>query len=234
MIIAEIGLNHGGSFNKAIEMIRLAKESGATVAKFQFYYTDILCSNRNCFNSYKLLEKIKMHPSWISLLFDECQNNNIEFLCTSFCKNSADAISQYVKQFKIASPEVCDLEFIKYVSEYGKPLILSTGKCNYAQLDKIFDSVTVPITLLYCKSLYPALPSDYNLSEIKNLKKRYKCNVGISDHTKGIKLAIEAFENEASTIEKHFMIGKGCIDEIVSLMPAEFKKMTEAIWKKKE
>jgi len=91
-IISEIGLNHGGSLNKAIEMIRISKECGVDCCKFQFYYTDIICADRDCFDSYKLLDKIKVHPSWIPILADECERQGVEFLCTPFCRFSADQV----------------------------------------------------------------------------------------------------------------------------------------------
>jgi sialic acid synthase SpsE len=111
-IISEIGLNHGGDLNKAIEMIRISKECNCSTVKFQFYYPEILCTDRNCFDSYKLLDKIKMRPQWIPILADECRRHRIEFLVTPFCKYSVEQIAPYVSRFKIASPEACNLEFV--------------------------------------------------------------------------------------------------------------------------
>jgi sialic acid synthase SpsE len=229
-IISEIGLAHGGNLECALEMIRISKECGANVAKFQFYYPDILCANRNCFDSYKLLDKIKMHPSWIPFLAAECKRWGIEFLCTAFDRFSAEAIEPYIKRFKIASPEVADLNYLKFLAVFEKPLILSTGKVTGEQLDRIFDEITNPITLLYCKSLYPALPSDYNLKEIDRLRKRYSCKVGLSCHCSGILNAINAVKlHGAEIVEKHIKINDDCVDAAVSLMPADFLKLTQII-----
>jgi len=230
-IICEIGLAHGGSLDKAIEMTRTAKECNANIVKFQFYYTDILCADRNCFDAYKLLDKIRMRPQWIPILADECKRLGLEFLCTSFDRYSAEAISDYVCRFKIASPEAANIDFVRHVASYGKPLILSTGKVTNEQLDKIFDSVKVPIALLYCRSLYPATPGDYELSEIDRLRERYKCKVGLSCHCKGFKLALDAVEfHHIDIIEKHFMLkNDNPVDSAVSLEPAEFAKMTQII-----
>jgi len=229
-IISEIGLAHNGSLECALEMIRISKECGANVAKFQFYYPDILCANRNCFDSYKLLDKIKMRPNWIPFLAAECKRWGIEFLCTAFDRFSAEAIEPYIKRFKVASPEVADLNYLKFLAVFEKPLILSTGKATDEQLDRIFDEIKVPISLLYCKSLYPALPSDYNLKEIDRLKRKYYVPVGISDHTAGIMTSIEAVEkHKADIVERHIMIDKNCVDAAVSLMPADFLKLTQII-----
>jgi sialic acid synthase SpsE len=228
-IISEIGLNHGGSLEKAMEMIRISKECGANVTKFQFYYPDILCANRNCFDSYKLLDKIKMHPSWIPFLAAECKRWGIEFLCTAFDRFSAEAIEPYIKRFKVASPEVADLNYLKFLAVFEKPLILSTGKVTDEQLDRIFDEIKVPIELLYCISKYPALTSDYRLSEIKRLKKRYGCKVGVSCHCAGIKNALDAVDKGADIVEKHFKLNDDCVDSAVSILPCDMKKMCEII-----
>jgi sialic acid synthase SpsE len=230
-IICEIGLNHGGNLDKAIEMARSAKECGANIAKYQFYYTDILCVNRNSYSAYKLLDKIRMRPQWIPILSDEFKRLGIEFLCTSFDRFSAEAIEPYVKRFKIASPETANLGFVKHVASYGKPLIISTGAATQDQLDAIFDNVKVPVTLLYCRSLYPALPSDYDLNEIDKLRNRYGCNVGVSCHCQGIRNVLDAVKlHHVDIVEKHFMLKNDvCVDSAVSLEPTEFAKMTKII-----
>lgn len=234
MVIAEIGLNHGGKFNKAVEMIHAAAESGARAAKFQYYLTDTLCLNRNCFENYKLLDSVRMHPQWIPPLARECKICGVEFLCTAFCRYSCEEIAPYVRRFKIASPEACDLDFVRHVASYGKPVILSTGMITQKQLDAVMEAVTVPVVLLYCVSKYPAAASDYNLDEITRLHERYRVPVGISDHTNGIRLAIEASEQGAFLIEKHFMIERGCVDEAVSIMPRDMKKLTEVVYGRKD
>jgi len=231
-IIAEAGVNHNGNLNKAVEMVKAASEARAQYVKFQFYYPDILCVNRNNFDAYKLLDKVKMHPHWIPILAEECKRAGIEFLCTAFCPYSVEMIAPYVNMFKIASPEVADLNFIKEVAKYGKPLILSTGKVGDRELDKIFDNITNEIILLYCVSKYPSTESDYNLDEMERLRRRYGVKVGLSSHCKDIKVSLEAAKLGASFIEQHFMLERGCPDEPVSLFPWELKKLTEETrWK---
>jgi len=228
-ICAEIGVNFNGDFNKAMEMVQAAKFAGAGIAKFQFFYPDTLCLNRNDFSAYKLLDKVKMHPSWIQPLAKECGRLNMEFLCTGFCKYSVQEINPYVKRFKISAVETANLEFVKMVAEYGKPLILSLGKIGDRELEEIFKHVLNDITLLVCVVKYPAQVSDYNLSEIARLRKKFGVPVGISDHTAGIKLPLQAAEKGACMIEKHFTTTPDCIDKAVSLLPTDFKKMTDII-----
>lgn len=223
-IVAEIGINHGGDFNKAMAMVQEAKRCGAHSAKFQFYLTDTLCLQRDCFGAYNILDKNKMHPQWIPYLKKECDRLGIEFSCTAFCKYSAEEIAPYVKSFKVASPEVCDTAYIKELAAYGKPIIISTGKANYDDLDRVFD-ITSRVTILYCVSKYPADRDDYDLSELDRLRERYSCPVGLSDHTQGIELAKIAAERGVAMIEKHFKVDDECVDAVVSITPLELAEL---------
>lgn len=229
MIIAEAGINHASNINNAINLIKKAYESGTDAVKFQHFIPEIVCINRGNFDAYNVLNKNKMHEWWIPILKKECDKLRIKFLCTPFCKFTAESLNPYVDSFKIASPEVCNIEFVKHVANYGKPLILSTGKVGYDILDKIFSQVNNEIILLYCVSKYPASIDDIDLSEMDRLRKRYKCKVGYSDHTKGIKTAIQSAEKGAFIIEKHFTLTKNTVDAEVSLLPHEFQKMSEMI-----
>jgi sialic acid synthase SpsE len=228
-IISEIGLNHGGSLEKAMEMIRISKECDCQTVKFQFYNVDLLCANRNCFESYKLLDKIKMRPGWIPYLAAECKRWGIEFLVTVFDRFGAEQLADYVTRYKIASPEAANITFLKQVASFGKPLLISTGKVDDEKLDRIFDEIQTPISLLYCISKYPALPSDYKLSEIKRLKKRYSVPVGVSCHCPGIKNALDAVDKGADIVEKHFTLTSDTVDAAVSIYPDDMKKMCEII-----
>lgn len=228
-VIFEVGLNHSGNLPTVLEYIRAAKDCGCETVKFQYYLTDTLCLNRNSFDSYKLLDKIRMHRQWIPIIADECKRLRMEFLCTAFDKYSVEDIDPYVVRHKIASPEACDIEYVRHVAGYGKPLIISTGKATYEQLDRIFESVSVPVTLLYCVSKYPASPTDYDLNEMDRLRQRYKYGIGLSDHTNGLKLSIQASEKGACIIERHFKLDNQCVDANVSLFPNDMAKLVSII-----
>lgn len=231
-IISECGINHGGDFDTALEMIRASKECGAHVVKFQHYLTETLCINRNSFDSYNILEKNKMHVQWLPYLKQEADRLGIEFLCTPFCEFSAEDINPFVNRFKIASPEVCNLELVKKVSEYGKPLILSTGKADIEILDEIYGMIDNKVTLLYCKSIYPSDPSDYNLTMLYEYQRRYpKWEIGLSSHCTKIDIGIEAAKMGATIIEQHFKLSNNCVDEAVSLTPHQMKVLCNAIRK---
>lgn len=237
-VVAEIGINHGGNFNKAITMIQEAKRCGAHAVKFQYYLTEMLCANRNVYDSatVKVLEKNRMHPGWLPLLKAECDRLHIEFACTAFCKFSAEEIAPYVKSFKVASPEVCDLKFIKQLANYGMPLILSTGKADYAMLDKIKGSIGNDVTLLYCVSQYPAMDEDYKMEELSRLQNRYGyCwRIGLSDHTQGLITVKAALGEGIDMVEKHFKVDNNCVDAAVSIMPNEMTQLCTLVkdWNK--
>lgn len=224
-IVAEAGLNHNGDFSQAKEMIRVAKECGAHVVKFQYFDVDVMCLNRDDFSNYDRLKRLCPRPQWIPLLKKECDRVGIEFACTPFCEYSAQDIAPFVKSFKVASPEVCNTVFVSKLASYGKPLILSTGKATQNELDYIFRAITDNVVLLYCVSKYPAVASDYDLDMIAKLCDRYHVPVGLSDHTQDILLSIEAIRAGACMVERHFKIEEDCIDSAVSLNPSQLKEL---------
>lgn len=227
-LVSECCLNHQGSLDVALEMVRVTKACGVSICKFQYYLVDVLCADRNCFDAYKLLDRIRLRPQWIPILAEECRKQRVEFMCTAFCKNSIEQIAPHVKRFKIASPEV-NLEFVKHVASYGKPIVISNGKASQETLDAIFDSVTVPITVLVCVSKYPARIEDYDLSDMDRIRKRYGSKVGLSDHTQTLTLSIDAAKKGADMIERHFTLSKNTPDEVVSLYPTELLKLSQIL-----
>jgi len=228
-IVAEAGLNHNGEFPKALEMIKVAKECGCDAIKFQYFDPDILCVNRNDFTNYNLLKKICPRPQWIPLLKKECDRARIEFACTVFCKYSAQDVAPYVKSFKVASPEVLDIPFLKELAAYKKTLVLSTGKATFDDLDRVFREVTDNVILLYCVSKYPAEVDDYSVGMVDRLRERYKVPIGISDHTRDIDFSIAAADKGVFMIEKHFKCDEDCVDAAVSLNPAQLAELTRAV-----
>lgn len=226
-IVCEAGINHGGNFDVAMDMIKVAAFCEVDICKFQYYIPDNLCLVRNNFETsfYNTLERNKMRRSWLPLLKQECDKMGIEFASSVFCEYTAEDIAPFVSSFKVASPEVRNLKFIKKLATYRKPLILSTGKATQYDLDKIFEEVDADITLLYCVSKYPSLPEDYDLKVIEELKDRYKCPVGLSDHTATLDVSKEAIRMGVPMIERHFKISENCIDASVSLLPEQMKQL---------
>jgi len=247
-IVAEISANHGQSLNRAVSLIKKAKECGADAVKFQAYTPDTLTLDVN--NKYF---KIK-HPKWGSRtlysLYKEAftpwdwfktlkraaDDSGLIFFSTAFDKTSVDFLeSLKVQVHKIASFELADLPLIEYVSGTKKPLILSTGMSTLKEIKGAFDAAKASgakeLILLKCTSSYPAEPKEMNLKTIPHMAGFFKCPVGLSDHSLGAGVSVAAVSLGANMIEKHFTISRGVKtpDSFFSMEPREFKQMVENI-----
>jgi pseudaminic acid synthase len=247
-IIAEISANHGGSFDKAIALVKAAKDCGADAVKFQAYTAETLTINAD--NKYfhiehpkwggqtlyELYEKTYTPWEWFEELKKTADNAGIEFLCTAFDKTSVDMLEGHnIKTHKIASFELVDLDLIAYIAKTKKPLILSTGMANVCEIQ---DAVCVArkngstdITLLKCISSYPAEPEGMNLITIPHMKALFDCPVGFSDHSLGIGASVCAVTLGATVIEKHFVLSREeeTPDSFFSIVPAELKTLVENV-----
>lgn len=215
-IIAEAGINHNGNYRLAEELVDAAVEAGADAVKFQTF--EKLERLKNYGLSRKEFRKLKRY----------CDEKEIIFLTTAHTFNVIDFIDDLVPIHKIASPFLTNKEFVLKVASKKKPILLSTGSTFHddgmATSEEIEETLswmpTADITLLHCISKYPC--SDSHLERISELKQFLKV-IGLSDHTKNIKVS------PFPVIEKHLMLDKNCIDEPVSLNPKEFKKMVNYI-----
>jgi len=247
-IIAELSANHNKDINLAIRTIKAAKKAGADAIKIQTYTADTLTidvSNKyfrikhpkwGGQTLYQLYQKASMPWEWFVKLKKIADEIGIEFFSTAFDLTSVEFLEKYkVPMHKIASFELVDLELIKAVARTKKPLIMSTGM---ADLDEINDAVKAArkagakdISLLKCVSSYPADPKDMHLKTIEDLKRRFKCRVGLSDHTLGIGASVAAVALGATIIEKHFTLSRKIKtpDSFFSLEPAEFKELVDNI-----
>ena len=219
-IIAEIGGNHNGEFQKAVEMISVAKACGVDAAKFQIYVPEKLVHKAQkphpiLMNKYKSqLDRYK------SLYFlDEqvvelkriCDEVDIEFLATPFDLDSADLIDPLVQRYKVASGDIDNIILLNHLFKKNKPLIISTGMASLDEIESVYDLAPNKkmITFLHCVSLYPTSPEKSNLKTIPFLKSKFaETTIGYSDHTEGIIACIGAVALGATVIEKHFTFDK--------------------------
>jgi pseudaminic acid synthase len=247
-IIAEMSANHAGSYERAVEIIKAAKDSGADCIKIQTYTPDTMtidCDNDyfnikkgtwNGENLYKLYEKAYTPWEWQEGLKKEAENLGIDFLSTPFDKTSVDFLEKLgVNFYKIASFELVDIPLIKYIASKNKPIILSTGMGTLAEIEEAVNAIksvgNEDLCLLKCSSAYPAIPDDMNLMTMKNLKNTFQVPVGLSDHSLGSIAAVTAVAMGAKIIEKHFCLSRSIEnpDASFSMEPQEFKKMVEDI-----
>ena len=250
VIIAEIGVNHGGDLQRAVSMVHLAKEAGADYAKFQtFKAENLVCADasraeyqeRNCGgdeSQLQMLRRLELKPEDFNILARECREAGIGFLSSPFDIESADFLAGLnMDYWKIPSGEVTNLPMLERIALYGGPVIMSTGMCD---IDEVRQAVKVltdngvereAIYLLHCNTQYPTPAEDVNLSAMEQLATLGCGGVGFSDHTEGIAVPISAVARGAKIIEKHFTYDKNASgpDHRASADPEEFKAMTEAI-----
>jgi len=247
-IVAEISANHGQSFNRAVALIKKAKECGVDAVKFQCYTPDTLTidSNRKYFiikhpkwggkTLYQLYKEAYTPWDWLKKLKKIAESLGLVFFATAFDKTAVDFLEELdVPIHKIASFELVDLPLIEYIAKTKKPLILSTGMATLEEIKEAVDTAkkagAKDIILLKCVSSYPAKPKEMNLRTIPDMAKRFKLPVGLSDHTLGIATSIAGVCLGAKIIEKHFCLSRKIEtpDSFFSLEPNELKLLVENI-----
>lgn len=253
-VIAEMSGNHNQSLSRAIEIVDAAASTGVHALKIQTYTAETmtidvskkefsirdsksLWAGQPLFDLYK-----KAHTpwEWHKPIFDRAAEHGMIGFSTPFDESAVDYLETLnVPMYKIASFENTDLPLIRYAASTGKPLIISTGM---ATLDELEETVTTArdagctdLVLLKCTSTYPASPLDTNIITIPDLQQRFGCQVGISDHTLGIGVALGAVALHATVIEKHFTLHRadGGVDSAFSMEPTELRQLvleSERVW----
>lgn len=234
-IIAEAGANHDRKLDQARKLIDIASEARADVVKFQSFKAKWHVSSRekDIYESKKLYE---LPREWLDELAEYAQEKGLIFICTPFDREVVDQLAEIgVPAYKWASPEVVDLPLLKYASSKGKPMLLSTGMCNLADIQEAVDIVystgNEDIILLHCTSLYPTRPCQVNLRMMDTMREAFHLPIGLSDHTLSITIPIAAVARGACVIEKHFTLSRKLKgpDHPFALEPDELKQMVRAI-----
>lgn len=247
-IIAEMSANHAGSIERAKEIIRAAKESGADCVKIQTYTPDTLtidCDNKYFAitegtwegeNLYGLYGKAYTPLEWQAELYEEAKRIGIDFFSTPFDNATADFLEDMGMEFyKIASFEMIDLDFLRHVAAKQKPMIVSTGMSTLEEMKEavnaVYETGNHQLALLKCSSAYPAISDEMNLKTIQHMKEVFDIPIGLSDHSMGSLGAVTAVALGACIIEKHFCLGREIENPDVSfsMTPEEFKQMVEDV-----
>lgn len=245
-IIAEMSGNHNQSLKRALEIVDAVAKSGAHALKIQTYTADTMTLNlsqEDFFISdskslwkkkslYSLYQEAYTPWDWHKPIFDRCQELGIIGFSTPFDDSAVDFLeSLNVPCYKIASFENTDLPLIRKVASTGKPMIISTGMATVAEIDDAVraarESGCKEIVLLKCTSTYPASPENANILTIPHMQKLFDCQVGLSDHTLGIGVAVASVALGATVIEKHVTLSRadGGVDAAFSIEPTEMKTL---------
>lgn len=241
-IVMDVGANHNGSLENAKELIIEASKNGADAIKFQTYKAELLYSkmtprfSKDSIDPYDLIKKYEHPREWLPILSKTAEDNEIDFVSSPFDYEAVDLLEEInVPFYKVASPEIVDLELIDYISKKQKPIVLSTGM---SFLSDIEDAINVilknnnkKIILLHCSTLYPTPTEAVNLKAMKTLKKAFKFPIGYSDHTLGIHISLAAVSLGATIIERHFTLDRKQEgpDHSFALNPLDLKELIEKI-----
>ena len=245
-IVAEMSGNHIQSLDMALSIVDAAHRAGAHALKLQTYTPDSMTINHdgegftitdpdspwNGRRLYDLYRESCMPWEWHATIFERCRSLGVIPFSSPFDIAAVQFLEQLdTPAYKIASFEIVDTPLIKACAKTGKPLIISTGMASPAE---VFDAVDVArssgcrdIVLLKCTSTYPSSPADSNLATIPAMRELFKCEVGLSDHTTGVGVAVAAVALGAVVVEKHFTISRalGGADSAFSLEPAELSML---------
>ena len=222
-IIAEVGINHNGEIDKAIEMIKIANKSGADAVKFQTFKAENFIADPNLTFTYKsqgkeitesmmsMFKKYEfLRDEWFRLK-EECNKEKIIFLSSPGGKPDLDLLLEIgIDAIKVGSDDFTSIPLLKEYTSTGLPLILSCGMSNLEEISETLSAVNpsknYPIVLLLCTSEYPTPPENVNLLKFKTLQNQLNIPLGFSDHTQGSLASSLAVSFGACVFEKHFTL----------------------------
>lgn len=233
MVIAEISANHHQDFETAVELVKQA-DAVSDAVKIQMFTPDQMASPGGMpldewggLTLYELYEKAYMPIEWVPELKKHCKH----LIASVYHPDMVDIAEEMgIETYKISSFEITYLPLIEKVAKTLKPVIISTGMADLEEIATAYKIVTHDdITLLKCTSKYPAEIDDLNLATINDMKNRFRCKVGFSDHTIGYMASVVAASLGADVIEKHITLDKKGLDGEFSIYPEEFQVMYDLI-----
>jgi len=249
-IIAEAGVNHGGSLRIAKKLVDAASKAGADAVKFQTFQAQAFVSRLAPKAMYQkkvtkkgecqreMIKKLELDLKSHKELIKHCRTKKIMFLSSAFDLESIALLASLRQRiFKMPSGEITNLPYLRKIGSLKKKIIMSTGMSTLAEIKVALDVLIKrgtkkkDIVVLHCNTEYPTPFKDANLKAIPFIKNRLGVQVGYSDHTLGIEAAIAAIVLGATVIEKHLTLDKNMPgpDHKASLAPDEFKRMVRAI-----
>lgn len=248
-IVAEAGVNHNGSLERALQMCRVAREANCDAIKFQTFKAEAVVtaaaakadyqqSNTGDGSQLEMIRALELPWDAFVELEKECRRLGIQFLSTAFDNVSLGLLNDLgVPLHKVPSGEITNLPYLRQMGSYRKPVFLSTGMSGLGDIEAAIGALEQSgtlrnqITVLHCNTEYPTPMVDVNLRAMKAIEAAFGVSTGYSDHTEGIAVAIAAVALGATAIEKHFTLDRSLPgpDHKASLEPDELRQMVAAI-----
>ena len=255
LIIGEVSANHNNSLKKIFKIIDCAAEIGLEAIKFQTYDLNQMTLNskkkqfllkknfsNNKWNNrslYSLYKEAHLPFEWHRDIFNRAKKKGLICFSSVFDERSLNLLKGInCPAYKIASLESMHFPLIKKVIEENKLIIVSTGTLDIKEIDELIKFLkknNAKFIIMHCVTQYPAANDNCNLSMISYLRKKYKCNIGFSDHTKDSLAALTAVGLGANIIEKHFMLNDNekTLDSEFSFGPKKMEKLimdSKLVW----
>ena len=239
-IIAEVGINHEGSFEKAIQMIDAAVDAGSDCIKFQCHITeaemiptDMKPGKISDERLWDIIKRCELTEDEERRIKSYCEKKGIIYLCTPFSREAADRLeSMGVSAFKIGSGECNNIPLLEHIAGFSKPIILSTGMNDIESIRKAVGAIKeydCSLMLMHCTSMYPTPYDKVRLGAIQELIQEFGLPVGLSDHSIGIYTCLGAIALGACVLEKHFTVSRDWPgpDVPISIEPDELREMVK-------
>lgn len=246
LILVEVGINHEGDINKALQLVDEAAAAGAEVVKFQCHITDkemiptdMTPGEISTEKLWDIIKRCELTEAEEKRVQAHCASKGIIYLSTPFSREAADRLhGMGVPAFKIGSGECNNLPLLDHIARFGKPVILSTGMNELASIKRSVAVLEgrVPLALMHCTSMYPTPYQKVRLGALQELQREFPAiPVGLSDHSLGIWTCLGAVALGACILEKHFTISRSWPgpDTGISIEPDELADMitgSQAIW----
>ena len=247
LVIAEVGINHEGQFDKAIQLVDAAATAGAELIKFQCHITeeemiptDMTPGDISTEGLWDIIKRCELTEDEERTVQSYCAEKNLIYLSTPFSRAAADRLDEMgVPAFKVGSGECNNIPLLQHIAAKGKPMIVSTGMNELSSVARSVSAIRefdVPLALLHCTSMYPTPYDKVRLGAIPQLRKKFPdLPIGLSDHSLDIWTCLGAVALGASLLEKHFTISRKWPgpDTGLSIEPDELRQLiygARAIW----
>lgn len=248
--IADIGANHNGSLDKALELIHKVKESGGDAAKFQNFSADKIVSNygfdkmanklshqSNWKKSvYEVYKEASIDKDWTSILKKECESIGIDYFTSPYDFASVDLVDRHVDMYKLGSGDITWLEIVDHILSKKKPLLIATGASSLEDVIRVMNyalTKTKELVLMQCNTNYTGSVNNFkyiNLNVLRSYASLYpEVMLGLSDHTPGHSTVLGGIALGARVIEKHFTDDNNQEgpDHNFAMNPASWSEMVE-------